>query len=190
VDRPILPGATLIFSGARWRVLSVDTVLRVVELTAAEAGKPPVFPGTGGEIADEVRRRMFQLYRSRDVPRYLDGTAQTLLAEGRAAFHAYGHATRRIFAHDTETLLFPWRGDRIMNTLTAVLGTYGSARTAWRSRSATARRPSCSTRSPISPPVRLPTRSPQRPRCEPSSTTSTIVISASRSSTSDTRHEP
>jgi ATP-dependent Lhr-like helicase len=125
VDRPLLPGATLIFSGARWRVLSVDTVLRVVELTAAESGKPPVFPGTGGEIADQVRRKMFQLYRSRDVPRYLDAMAQTLLAEGRAAFHAYGHATRRIFAHDTETLLFPWRGDRIMNTLAAVFGMHG-----------------------------------------------------------------
>jgi ATP-dependent Lhr-like helicase len=68
---------------------------------------------------------MFQLYRSHDIPPYLDATAQTLLAEGRAAFHAYGHASRRIFAHDTETLLFPWRGDRIMNTLAAVLGTHG-----------------------------------------------------------------
>jgi ATP-dependent Lhr-like helicase len=125
VDRPILPGTLLIFSGARWRVLSVDAALRVIELTAAEAGKPPVFPGTGGEIADEVRRRMFQLYRSRDVPRYLDATAQRLLAEGRAAFHAYGHPTRRIFAHDAQTLLFPWRGDRIMNTLAAVLGRRG-----------------------------------------------------------------
>jgi ATP-dependent helicase Lhr and Lhr-like helicase len=125
VDRPILPGTLLIFSGARWRVLSVDTAQRVIELTAAEAGKPPVFPGTGGEIADQVRRRMFQLYRSADVPRYLDATAQTLLAEGRAAFHAYGHATRRVFARDAETLLFPWRGDRIMNTLAAILSMNG-----------------------------------------------------------------
>ncbi|MFI7547567.1 DEAD/DEAH box helicase [Actinoplanes sp. NPDC049599] len=125
VDRPILPGTLLIFSGARWRVLSVDTAQRLIELTAAEAGKPPVFPGTGGEIADDVRQRMFQLYRSGDVPRYLDATARTLLAEGRAAFHAYGHATRRIFAQDQETLLFPWCGDRIMNTLVAVLGLHG-----------------------------------------------------------------
>jgi ATP-dependent Lhr-like helicase len=139
VDRPILPGTLLIFSGARWRVLSVDTAQRVIELTAAEAGKPPVFPGTGGEIADEVRRGMFRLYCSGDIPRYLDATARTLLAEGRAAFHAYGHATRRIFARDSfgggsfrdsfrdETLLFPWRGDRIMNTLAAVLGRHGLA---------------------------------------------------------------
>jgi ATP-dependent Lhr-like helicase len=125
VDRPILPGTLLIFSGARWRVLSVDSAQRVIELTAAETGKPPVFPGTGGEIADEVRRGMFRLYRSGDIPRYLDATARTLLAEGRAAFHAYGHATRRIFARDGETLLFPWRGDRIMNALAAVLGMHG-----------------------------------------------------------------
>ncbi|MFV2019211.1 DEAD/DEAH box helicase [Micromonospora sp. LOL_023] len=125
VDRPILPGASLIFSGARWRVLAVDTTQRVIELTAAEAGRPPVFPGTGGEIADEVRRAMRQLYRSSEVPRYLDTAAGTLLAEGRAAFHASGHATHRIFSWGTETVLFPWRGDRIMNTLAVALATHG-----------------------------------------------------------------
>jgi ATP-dependent Lhr-like helicase len=127
VDRPILPGAFLIFSGARWRVLAVDTAQRVIELTAAEAGRPPVFPGTGGEVADEVRRAMRRWYRSAEVPRYLDATAQTLLAEGRAAFHAYGHASHRIFAWGAETVLFPWRGDRIMNTLTVVLTRHGLA---------------------------------------------------------------
>jgi ATP-dependent Lhr-like helicase len=125
VDRPILPGTLLIFSGARWRVLAVDTVQRVIELTAAEAGRPPVFPGCGGEIADEVRRRMRQLYRSTEVPRYLDATARTMLAEGRATFHAAGHATQRIFGRGTETSLFPWRGDRIMNTLVVVLAGHG-----------------------------------------------------------------
>jgi ATP-dependent Lhr-like helicase len=127
VERPILPGALLIFSGARWRVLSVDTAQRVIELTAAEAGRPPTFPGTGGEIADEVRRTMRRLYRSSEVPRYLDPTAQTLLAEGRATFHAYGHAGRRIFAWGPQTVLFPWRGDRIMNTLAVALGSHGLA---------------------------------------------------------------
>jgi ATP-dependent Lhr-like helicase len=125
VDRPILPGALLIFSGARWRVVSVDTAMRVIELTAAEAGRPPVFPGTGGEIADEVRRTMRRMYGSTTVPPYLDATARTLLAEGRAAFHAAGHATNRVLARGPETLLFPWRGDRIMNTLAVVLAGCG-----------------------------------------------------------------
>lgn len=125
VDRPILPGTFLIFSGARWRVLSVDTGQRVIELTAAEAGRPPVFPGTGGEVADEVRRTMRRLYQSSEVPRYLDASAQTLLAEGRAAFHAYGHANHRVFAWGAQTVLFPWRGDRIMNTLAVLLAGQG-----------------------------------------------------------------
>jgi ATP-dependent Lhr-like helicase len=125
VDRPILPGASLIFSGARWRVVSVDTASRVIELTAAESGRPPVFPGTGGEVADKVRRTMRDVYRSAAVPPYLDATARTLLVEGRAAFHAAGHATHRIFARGPETVLFPWRGDRILNTLTVVLARRG-----------------------------------------------------------------
>jgi len=127
VDRPILPGTFLIFGGARWRVISVDSAQRVIELTAAEAGRPPVFPGTGGEVADEVRRAMHRLYRSSGVPRYLDTTARTLLAEGRAGFHAYGHAASRIFSRRSETVLFPWRGDRIMNTLAVVLAAHGLA---------------------------------------------------------------
>jgi ATP-dependent Lhr-like helicase len=68
---------------------------------------------------------MHRLYRSTAVPRYLDATARTMLAEGRAGFHAYGHATSRIFAQHAETLLFPWRGDRIMNTLAVALATHG-----------------------------------------------------------------
>ena len=125
VDRPILPGASLIFSGARWRVVSVDTVQRVIQLTAAEAGRPPVFPGTGGEIADDVRRTMFRIFQSAETPRYLDPVAQELLAEGRAAFRTHGHTTQRVLGWGTETLLFPWRGDRIMNTLAVVLARNG-----------------------------------------------------------------
>lgn len=125
VDRPILPGTFLIFSGARWRVISVDSAQRVIELTAAQAGRPPVFPGTGGEVADEVRHAMRRLYRSNEVPRYLDATARKLLAEGRAAFHAYGHAAHRVFSWGGQTVLFPWRGDRIMNTLAVVLAGQG-----------------------------------------------------------------
>lgn len=103
----------------------MDPGQRIIELTAAEAGRPPVFPGCGGEIADEVRRTMRRLYQASDVPRYLEATAKTLLAEGRAAFHALGHASHRIFGFGSATLLFPWRGDRIMNTLAVVLASRG-----------------------------------------------------------------
>ena len=125
VDRPILPGTLLIFNGHRWRVLGVDTAQRIIELASSGDGQPPVFPGSGGEIADEVRRVMKDLYRSDVLPRYLDRTAQTMLGEGRAAFHRLDLADQAIVGWGHETLLFPWRGDRIMNTLSVTLASHG-----------------------------------------------------------------
>jgi ATP-dependent helicase Lhr and Lhr-like helicase len=125
VERPILPGTLLIFGGRRWRVLGVDIAQRIIELTASGDGQPPTFPGSGGEVADQVRRTMRALYQSTEVPRYLDGTARTLLGEGRDAFRRFGHAGQSIFGWGKETLLFPWRGDRIMNTLLVTLANQG-----------------------------------------------------------------
>ncbi|MDT5028961.1 MAG: ATP-dependent helicase Lhr and Lhr-like helicase, partial [Micromonosporaceae bacterium] len=125
VHRPILPGTLLIFGGRRWRVLGVDVAQRVIELTTSGDGQPPSFPGSGGEVADEVRRTMRALYLSEEVPRYLDSTAQTLLNEGRQVWHRFGHARQAIFGWRNETLLFPWRGDRVMNTLMVVLAGQG-----------------------------------------------------------------
>ena len=70
---------------------------------------------------------MRSLYLSQEVPRYLDDTAQRLFREGRETFHRHGHAGHRIFSWKGETLLFPWRGDRIMNTLLVTLASHGWA---------------------------------------------------------------
>lgn len=125
VDRPILPGTLLIFAGRRWRVLGVDIAQRVIELTTSGEGQPPTFPGSGGEVADEVRRTMYALYRCEEVPVYLDASARDLLREGRDAFHRYGCADQPILGWGNEALLFPWRGDRIMNTLLVALASRG-----------------------------------------------------------------
>jgi ATP-dependent helicase Lhr and Lhr-like helicase len=125
VERPILPGTLLIFGGRRWRVLTIDLDQRVIQLTESGAGQPPTFPGNGGEAADEVRRTMRTLYLSPEIPRYLDETAKKLLSEGREVFHRFGHAQQQIFGWGRETLLFPWAGDRIMNTLLITLARHG-----------------------------------------------------------------
>jgi len=125
VERPILPGTLLIFAGRRWRVLGVDIAQRVIELTGSGDGQPPTFPGSGGEVADKVRRTMRALYQSEEIPRYLDSTARALLGEGREVFRRFGHADQSIFGWGNETLLFPWRGDRIMNTLLVTLASHG-----------------------------------------------------------------
>jgi ATP-dependent Lhr-like helicase len=125
VDQTMVPGMLLIFGGRRWKIVSIDSRQKVIDLVRSSGGRPPGFPGGGGEVADRVRRRMRELYESNDVPRYLDRQAQALLGEGRAAFSRYRLAKQAILGWGNDTLLFPWRGDRIMNTLAVTLASQG-----------------------------------------------------------------
>jgi hypothetical protein len=61
-----------------------------------------------------------------DIPVYLDGRARQLLAEGRSAFARLGLRDRHRVAWGNDTLLLPWRGDQIMNTLAAVVSAAGA----------------------------------------------------------------
>jgi ATP-dependent Lhr-like helicase len=117
VDYPVLVGSLLIFAGRRWRVVAVDTQSRVIELDRSGGGRPPAFAGGGGEVADLVRRRMRSLYESTEVPGYLNRTGQALLDEGRDSYRRLQLSQRQLVGWGHDTLLFCWRGDRIMNTL-------------------------------------------------------------------------
>ena len=121
IDFPVTIGTLLIFGGRRWRVLDVDTHQKVVDLTPSSGGTPPHFSGGGAEVADPVRQRMRELYEGPDTPRYLDRTAQDLLDEGRATYARMRLGESPIIDWGQDTLLFPFRGDRIMNTLAVVL---------------------------------------------------------------------
>jgi len=126
VERPLAPGTLLVFGGRRWRVLAVDVEHHVIELAPSEGGgQPPSFPGNGSETADEVRRTMRALYLSQEVPRYLDPVAGELLREGREVFHRFGHSRQQVFGWHEDALLFPWAGDRVMNTLLVLLARHG-----------------------------------------------------------------
>ncbi|HST48710.1 DEAD/DEAH box helicase [Jatrophihabitans sp.] len=121
VEYPLMPGSLLIFGGRRWKVLTVDAQAKVVELARSSGGRPPLFTGGGGEVADRVRQEMRRSYLTADVPSYLDGLATRLLAEGRANFARFGLASDPLLTVGKETLVFPWRGDRICSTLAIAL---------------------------------------------------------------------
>lgn len=125
VEHPLMPGTFVIFGGRRWQVVSVDSQQKVIQLTAAAGGRAPVFTGGSGHINDTVRRRMRDVYRSIDVPRYLDRTAMELLEQGRRTFHQMGLHAHSIQPDGNDSRLFAWRGDKIMNTLAVTLATQG-----------------------------------------------------------------
>src|SRR5665647_2351451 len=121
IDYPLMPGSLLIFAGRRWKVLAVDAQAKVVELIRSSGGRPPLFTGSGGEVADRVRQEMRTIYTTTDVPAYLDATAVRLLAEGRANFTRFGLGEDPLLTSGVDTLIFAWRGDRILSTLAVAL---------------------------------------------------------------------
>ncbi len=118
---PVTQGTFLIFAGRRWRVTSVDVEHRVIDLVPAPGGRAPLFGGSRASVHDRVREEMPRIYGGSEVPAYLDPVAQDLLAEARKDFHALGLDRRSILECGGTTLLFPWRGDRAMNTLRILL---------------------------------------------------------------------
>jgi ATP-dependent helicase Lhr and Lhr-like helicase len=121
VDYPLMPGSLLIFGGRRWKVIAVDTRAKVVELVRSSGGRPPGFTGSGGQMADRVRQEMLTVFGTSDVPAYLDAKAVRLLAQGRANFARLGLGSDPVLEWGADTLVFPWRGDRVMSTLAVAL---------------------------------------------------------------------
>jgi ATP-dependent helicase Lhr and Lhr-like helicase len=120
ISSPLREDSYLIFGGRRWKVVSVDDDRRVITVVRAAGGKVPRFFGEGGELHDEIRRRMRGIYEGDAVPIFLDSTAKSLLAQARAGFASLGLGRRQIIPFEGGSAYFPWRGDRVSSTL--VLG--------------------------------------------------------------------
>lgn len=125
IDHPLYEGLLLIFAGRRWRVLSIDPDARVVELERSSGGIPPSFPGGGISVSDQVRAEMLSIYKSSDVPEWLNSTARELLAQGRAAFHRLGLRDSSLLVDGSDLLLLPWMGDRSLFTAAMALQKHG-----------------------------------------------------------------
>ncbi|MGA7935231.1 MAG: DEAD/DEAH box helicase [Kovacikia sp.] len=125
VNYPLVEKTYLIFAGYRWQILSIDLDHRVVEVAKAAAGRAPLFSGGGGWIHDRVRQEMYRLYCSEEIPVFLDAPARDLLIQARANFDRYNLAQVPILAYGSQTLIFCWMGDRVMNTILVQLQAQG-----------------------------------------------------------------
>ena len=121
VNFSLAPGRFLIFAGRRWRVTGVDAQHKVIDLVPAPGGKPPLFKGSPVPVHDYVRAEMLKVYQHADIPAYLDAEAANLLTEGRANFARLRLKERRLVQDGSDSYLFLWAGDRVVNTIIAIL---------------------------------------------------------------------
>ncbi len=122
IARPLLPGTYIVFASRRWCVLSCSPEDLLILVEPARAGAPPSFlGGDGGEVNCRVRHEMRKILDESAIVPFLDQCARKLLQEARDNFG-------RLCLHDTwirqsgsDVELYPWRGDKVHNTLSLLL---------------------------------------------------------------------
>jgi ATP-dependent Lhr-like helicase len=126
ISFPLFPGLFLIFGGRRWAVVGVDEERKIVDLKPAMGGRLPGFEGgRGAPVHGRVRQEMLEIYRSAEIPPFLDSRARDLLAEGRETFARFELGERNLLAWEGGPLLFAWKGDRVLDTLVVWLSALG-----------------------------------------------------------------
>lgn len=121
VTRPVAPADLMLFAGRRWRVIEVRERERIIELEPAPGGRAPSFSGGGALVDDAVRRQMLAVYASATDEPYLDAGARALLADARGSFRRMGLADTPVLPWGQDVVLFPWIGDRALDTLALML---------------------------------------------------------------------
>lgn len=125
VDFPLYEGLLLIFAARRWRVLAVHDEDKVVQLAPAGGGVPPVLDNGNVEVHTGVRMRMRALFEDDIVPTYLDAQSRALLEQARREYATLELDHEPVTADGSDTILFPWAGDRALNTLVEIFNLAG-----------------------------------------------------------------
>jgi len=131
IDKPLMKGEYIIFSGTRWLVLDICMENKIISLARSQGGKPPSFTGEGFCVHDEIRKKMKKIYDEQLMPCYLDAVAKKLLQEGHEWFNKLGLTHKNVFFTPNTTYLFPWLGDRTLNTIAIELGFMGIKAQKW-----------------------------------------------------------
>lgn len=133
VDSVLLEGEHIIFGGKRWAVDQVDVEKKIIYVVKAHGGNPPLFGGGGLSTHEVVRQEMLKIYLEGDYRIDVDGTkidfanssARELFFEGVSNFKAEKLDSQFIIQQGANAYIFPWQGDKVVNTLNAILITEG-----------------------------------------------------------------
>ncbi|MFN3881101.1 MAG: DEAD/DEAH box helicase [Nitrincola lacisaponensis] len=129
VDSLILKDQHIIFGGRRWKVTDIDDDKKVIYVTSTKGGKPPKFNGSGMSIHDKVRQEMLNIYRTGDYRieagnqkiDFVDNIGRQLFQEGAYFFKEADLENNPIYQNGKHCYIFPWMGDKVVNTLTILL---------------------------------------------------------------------
>lgn len=109
VDNVLSPGMMLIFSGRRWLIQEIHDREKVIMVTPAKAGTPPMFGGDPGDIHDRVIERMFDILEGEVEPAYMDPVSIQMLEEARLNYARMGFRESRIVSPGASSAILATR---------------------------------------------------------------------------------
>lgn len=127
VDFPLIEDQIIIFSGRRWKVKQVDHEKRLILLSPAKGGKPPLFIGGFGAVHDRVRQEMKTIYENAIAPPYLNPTAKELFEEGLQSHTNFNLNESSLVESGPDLNVITWAGDIVTYTLEVLFSSLGMA---------------------------------------------------------------
>ena len=126
--RTLSIGDVITLQGQGWEVRHVNPITRIVVVRSAAAGKAPRFPGDAIPVSGAVVREMSRLYRldlkallKEAKVTLLNDTALEMLKQGHRTFADAALSTRSVIDADGDVIVFPWRGQRHLRGIVAML---------------------------------------------------------------------
>lgn len=119
-------GNLVVFAGRRWQIEGVDERRKVLQVVPHKGGRVPMFERRQGEAShDALVAEMREVYRSDDVPPFLDATAKELLSEGRQTYRHLQLDDLTTGTDGSDLNLFFWRGAAFSAVLAVALAMTG-----------------------------------------------------------------
>lgn len=118
-------GDMMIFGGVRWLIKKIDNNKKVIDVERAKGGVPPRFSDIAPPVHDRVRREMFRIFCEDAALPFLDRTASSALEESREYFRRFKLEKSPVLQYAKDTLLFLWRGNKVVDTVRDTLNISG-----------------------------------------------------------------
>ncbi len=126
LNQPLTCGDIFLFAGKAWEVIFFNDDKKEIHVHESKKNAEPLtLDGSVGLIHDGIREKMFQMYNSRtEPPRYLNKTAKENFLIGRELFQKLRLYENHYIVGLDGLYLFPWKGDKILYTITQILRSY------------------------------------------------------------------
>jgi len=125
---PYHPGETILFDGRKWIIKSISIPQKKIFVIPSLIAKAPRFGGEARTPSEIILNKMHMLYEEGDLERIIkdgkitiDQNSVSTLNQGLSSYQELSLKEKRIIPYGNDLLIFPWKNQKFLQTLTMLL---------------------------------------------------------------------